>query len=156
MLYVGNFSYSDHDEAFDNLCLMPALVEAPNADAALDLFSNMLRHLHRKSDLVSGVRDIYLDSLIELEELPEEPLLLQWQKITATDDGLYSSLSALPGNEDIAEAYGWSDEELVDLGTNEVTAEDVAEALTEAFEALTSDDDAQLDTDEEAFISFNR
>ena len=158
MLYVGNFSYSDVNEQFDNICLMPAIVEAPDSDAALELFKGMLRELHDGSSLVHGAQDIYLDSLIELDESPTEPLVVQWQKITSSDDGLYSTLSALPRNEEIAEAYAWSaDDELVELEPDDDEMDfdvgDLADAITDAFSALTAEDDA-LAQDEEAFLTF--
>ena len=39
MLYIGNFSYTDNREDTDNICLMPLMVEASSADAALERFT---------------------------------------------------------------------------------------------------------------------
>lgn len=162
MLYLGNFSYSDANEQFDNICLMPAIVEAPDSDTALERFASMLRDLHDTSDLVDGAHDIYLDSLVELSESPTKPLLVQWQKVTASDDGLYSTLSTLPYGDGAAEAYAWEDGGLTEMvGEDEVEdllddVEGLADAIAEAFEALTSEtyDEDALDQDEEAFLSF--
>ena len=163
MLYVGSFSYSDANEQFDNICLMPAIVEAPDSATALARFKEMLRDIHDSSDLVDGAHDMYLDSLVELDEAPTTPLVVQWQKITAADDGLYSSLSTLPRNERVAHAYAWGGgDELVELATEDDIegvlddVEGLADAIAEAFEALTSDNADDLDdTDEEAFVSFD-
>ena len=67
MLYVGNFSYNDENDSVDNYCLLSCLVTADNADEALDKFSDLLWHYHRDTSTLDGARDIYLDSLVELE-----------------------------------------------------------------------------------------
>ena len=172
MLYIGNFSFSDAREEFDNICLMPAIVEAPDADTALERFAAMLKDMHRNSPLMEGAKDIYLDSLVQVEELPEEPMVVQWQKLTASDDGLYSVLSALPGEDEIAEAYAWGpEEELVDISATNIElaageataeelgddeAEELADALADVFVTLSSGERTLADdgVDEEAFISF--
>lgn len=171
MLYIGNFSFSDVHEQYDNICLMPVIVDAPDADAALRRFTRMLKRLHSDTSLLTGATDVFLDSLVEVETVPERPMVVQWQKITAGDDGLYSALSALPQDVDEAEAYAWGPEdELVDLGAmrseveeqlaeagmEEPTAEELADALAEAFVSLSTGEGADLDdaADEEPFISF--
>lgn len=158
MLYIGNFSYTDNREDTDNICLMPLMVEAADADTALARFTELLRKTHEEDSLMDGATSVYLESLIEFEDLPEDPVIVRWQKIYSAEDGLYSVLTPLPGHEELAEAYAWSadEEELVDL-TDEVTAKEVAEELVEALEILTSDDsdDADQDSsDDEAFLTF--
>ena len=159
MLYIGNFSYTDNREDTDNICLMPLMVEASSADAALERFTELLRITHEESDLMDGASSIYLESLIEFDELPDEPVIVRWQKIYSAEDGLYSVLTPLPGHEDLAEAYTWSadDEELVDL-SSEPTAEEIAEELTATLEILFSDDDdegAEANADgDDAFLTF--
>lgn len=177
MLYVGNFSYTDASDELDNYCIMPAVVDAPDAEAALERFSELLRNLHDNSQLLAGADHIYLDSLVELAEIPTEAMLIQWQKVMDSDDGLYSVVSALPGNEDFAEAYSWDDEgdEDEDLDDedgedlddelndeDEISPDELADAITAALDMLAAGDlsileamdDSELDSDEEAFISF--
>lgn len=172
MLFIGNFSFTDMNDENDNYCLMPVVVDAPDTDTALDRFSTLMNNLHESSLLLAGAKDIYLDSLIQLDESPEEALVVQWQKIIAGDDGMYSVLSALPGEEDYAEAYNWGSDDtleqielvatdLIDEETiDEMTPQELAEALTDALSSL-ADEDAERDEEEdleateEAFISFS-
>lgn len=183
MLYLGNFSYTDVNDEDDNYCLMPAVVDAPDTDTALARFEELLRRLHDTSELLRGAEHIYLDSLVELSEMPQEAMLVQWQKIVGSEDGLYSVLNALPGDEAIAEAYAWGEEDDFGPGekddeddpdedegetlefegerdpNEEVSPEDLATVLTEALDLLTQGDlaaieDDGLDANEEAFISF--
>lgn len=175
MLYVANFSYTDANEENNNYCLMPAIVEASDADAALEHFSDMLRRLHEETDLISGARDIYLDSLIELNDTPHDAILLQWQKIIADEDGMFSELSALPEEDSLPGVYSWSEVDQWDVpfddyegeqialtdgdGDEELSPEDLADAITEALDALLANEVADLDDDdfadaEESFLSF--
>ena len=175
MLYVANFSYTDANEEDDNYCLMPAIVEATDADAALEHFSEMLRRMHEESDLLTGAKDIYLDSLIELNDTPHDAVMLQWQKIISGEDGLYSVLSALPEEDSLPGVYSWSevdqwddpyevpfhsqDDEDEGDAAEEISAEELADVITEALDLLIAGeadvmDDEDFADSEEAFISF--
>ena len=114
MLYIGNFSYNDDTDSKDNYCLMPIVVEADDADAAMEKFAAHLHEVRKSSDLLDGAHEIYLDSLTELEAAPSDPVICQWQKIVPAMDGLCSITSALPvadEDDDVASAYAWGDEE---------------------------------------------
>lgn len=114
MLYIGNFSYNDDTDSKDNYCLMPIVVEAENADEAMEKFAAHLHEVRKTSDLLDGAHEIYLDSLTELEGAPSEPVICQWQKIVPAMDGLCSITSALPAvddDSDVASAYAWGDED---------------------------------------------
>lgn len=114
MLYIGNFSYNDDSDSKDNYCLMPIVVEADDADAAMEKFAAHLHEVRKGSDLLDGAHEIFLDSLTELEGVPSEPVICQWQKIVPAMDGLCSITSALPvmgEDDDFASAYAWGDED---------------------------------------------
>ena len=113
MLYIGNFNYSDENDVSDNYVLMPAVVEASDAEEALDRFEKMFERLNAKSDLLDGAHSIYLDSLVELDRAPESAVLIQWEKIVPADEGLCSITAALPELEEgeVASAYGWNDDD---------------------------------------------
>ncbi len=114
MLYIGNFSYNDDSDSKDNYCLMPIVVEADDADAAMEKFAAHLHEVRKGSDLLDGAHEIFLDSLTELEGAPSEPVICQWQKIVPAMDGLCSITSALPvvgEDDDFASAYAWGDED---------------------------------------------
>ena len=92
MLYIGNFSY----------------------DEAMEKFAAHLHEVRKTSDLLDGAHEIYLDSLTELEGVPSDPVICQWQKIVPAMDGLCSITSALPvadEDSDLANAYAWGDED---------------------------------------------
>ena len=114
MLYIGNFSYNDDSDSKDNYCLMPCIVEAENADEAMEKFAEHFQQIRKSSDLLDGAHEIYLDSLTELEGAPEEPVICQWQKIVPAMNGLCSITSALPvvdEDSDLANAYAWGEDD---------------------------------------------
>ena len=53
---------------------MPIVVEADDADAAMEKFAAHLHEVRKTSDLLDGAHEIYLDSLTELEAAPPTPL----------------------------------------------------------------------------------
>lgn len=113
MLYIGNFSYNDQTNEADNYVIMPCVVEAANAEEALEKFRAHLTQAHEQVELMAGAEEIYLDSLVELAAAPSEPVVCQWQKIMPDGEGLVSIAGALPfvgeGAEG-AEAYTWAAE----------------------------------------------
>lgn len=158
MLYVGNFSYNDELDAAHNYCLMPCIVKAADADEALEKFANHFEDIRQKSDLLEGAKEIYLDSLIELAEEPEEPLVTQWQKIVPTREGLCSLVSATPLAEgDEAISYEMErepeDEEAPDDADEEDTENTALEDAREIF-GFTGDDIELEGYDEQPFIIF--
>lgn len=178
MLYVASFSYSNYDDEFENACLMPAVVDAQDYDAAAARFRAMLQKLHSESPLLDGAESIYLDSIVELSETPTEPVLIQWQKLVASDDGLYSDVVPLPGDDEnarvcnMAAADDDAEGERVALvddegdepaegaadADDELGPDDLADAITEALDLLFGGDFDYLDDDasanEEPFITF--
>ena len=114
MLYIGNFSYNDDSDSKDNYCLMPCIVEAEDAEQAMEKFAEHFQQIRKSSDLLDGAHEIYLDSLTELEAAPTEPVICQWQKIVPAMNGLCSITSALPvvdEDSDFANAYAWGEDE---------------------------------------------
>ena len=146
MLYIGNFNYNDDNAEHDNYCLMPAIVEATDADEALDKFQAMFERIHAGSDLIDGAHKVYLDSLIELDQAPEQAVLLQWQKIVPVDDGLCSITAALPELEGEGAAYSWSD------GSDD-DADDGDDADLEDLDWTDEDLDGDDYYEEEPFLS---
>ena len=114
MLYIGNFSYNDDSDSKDNYCLMPCIVEAEDAEQAMEKFAEHFQQIRKSSDLLDGAHEIYLDSLTELEAAPDEPVICQWQKIVPAMNGLCSITSALPVTDedsDFANAYAWGEDD---------------------------------------------
>ena len=118
MIYVGNFSYNDNTDETDNYCLIPCLVVADTVDEALDKFASQLISLHEEGTIVSDADYIYLDSLVELSAEESKPVMLSWQKIAVTENGLSSISSALPASdESVGCAYTFVDDDDEDFQT---------------------------------------
>ncbi|MCH3968112.1 MAG: hypothetical protein PHR15_06735 [Atopobiaceae bacterium] len=149
MLYLGNFSYNDDKDDAENYCLMPAVVEAPSPEDAMDAFARMMRELRANSDLLDGAGEVYLDSLVELEAAPTKALLVQWQKIVPSEDGLCSILSALPTapGRDVAEAFGV-------YGDDDDDSEDVEADTDEDLDGDACGDEP-IEAEEVPFLSFD-
>lgn len=133
MLYIGNFSYNDSTDGKDNFVLMPAVVKAKNADKALEKFADLFEDIRKKSDLLDGAQEIFLDSLVEFDGAPKKAVLAQWQKIVPAADGLCSITAALPESdlsEDVPAAYSWQTDEddefedLADIDLDMLVADD--------------------------------
>lgn len=110
MLYIGNFNYDDANDPAENYCLMPVVVSASNPEEALSKIADLFQHLRKTSDLLDGATEIYLDSLVELEETPGR------RAHTVVEGGaqrrrallMSSVLPAAEGDEDdTIEAYRW-------------------------------------------------
>ena len=142
MLYIANFSYSDENEQEDNYVLMPCVVEADDAEDALDRFTDMLERLHATGDLIEGANEIYLDSLVEMPSAPADGVVVQWQKVIPGDEGLVSLATALPVPGDSqAVAYGFDYED--DLDEDE-----------EEYEDELDEDEDDEETFQEPFLTF--
>ena len=145
MLYIGNFSYKDDNDSRENFVLLPSVVKASSPEEALEKFADMFQETRRNSDLLDGASQIYLDSLTELEEAPDDPVLIQWQKIETVVDGLCSITAALPDIDETADdvsAYDLRDDSAFGEG---IQLEDIL------------DDDEETDSDavpEEPFLKF--
>ena len=153
MIYLGNFSYNDELDSTDNYCLMPCIVEADSTDHALELFSEHLIEVAKTSDLLDGAKEIFLDSIVELGEVPTTPLIAQWQKIMPAGVGLCSITSALPTldlDDETANAYGFNEH-------SHDHEEDEEEHEHEEFGNINDLDDElleELGQDEEPFLRF--
>lgn len=143
MLYVANFSYSNYDDEFENACLMPAVVDAPDYDTATERFRALLEKLHDESPLLEGAESIYLDSIVELSEAPTEPVLIQWQKLVASDEGLYADTVPLPGGDEIARVCNLPEDDVDDEG-------DEGERVSLVDEDYEDEDEDYEDEDEDA------
>ncbi|MEE8703454.1 MAG: hypothetical protein SOH58_00375 [Olsenella sp.] len=144
MLYIGNFSYKDANDNKDNFVLLPTVVSARSPEEALEKLADMFQETRRNSDLLDGAEEIYLDSLTELGEAPEDGLLIQWQKIVPAVDGLCSITAALPD---------------IDLDSGDVNVYDLREGASEGDDLELEDllDDEDVDAEEvpeDPFLEF--
>lgn len=81
---------------------------------------------------------IYLDSLVELSAEESKPVMLSWQKIAVTENGLSSISSALPASdESVGCAYTFVDDDDEDFQTEfddpNIDFADLEEADEEPF-----------------------
>ena len=153
MLYIGNFSYTDTEDEHENNCLMPCLVEAPNPDAALVKFTDLLYGLHDSVGVLAGAKRVYLDSLVELSEIPNRAMVIQWQKVVSADDGMYSVVNPLPMKEDFAESFVWGHDSGVDNDADDDFDDEPEdyeddEFEDDEFEGDDVDEDGELDGDD--------
>ena len=155
MIYLGNFSYNDKLDSTDNYCLMPCIVEADSTGHALELFSEHLIEVTKTSDLLDGAKEIFLDSIVELGEVPTTPLIAQWQKIMPAGVGLCSITSALPTldlDDETANAYGFNE-----YSHDHDHEEDEEDHKHEEFGNINNLDNKlleELSQDEEPFLRF--
>lgn len=119
MLYLGHFNYRDANDPEENFVLLPVVVRAEDPEEALAKMATHFEDVRETSDLLDGANEIFLDSLIELEEAPDDAVLVQWTKVVPTAKGLTLVNDVLPLSgveEGEPEAYGyvWADEDAAD------------------------------------------
>jgi small nuclear ribonucleoprotein (snRNP)-like protein len=90
MLYLGHFSF-EGERPEDSLIpgetggWFTMLVEAEFADEALDKFTDLIESLDGRFEGFDEVRNIYLDDVTEIRELPPEGVLAHWTEYPALD-----------------------------------------------------------------------
>lgn len=121
MLYLGHFSFSQNWPAPDGEpwhALFTCVVEARTIEAAFGKFRRLIRELTKKHDAFDNVREIYLDTCVELHELPPAGLMSfisirQGENIGGITAALLGAKSAA------GTAYQYGEDQSGDRGTME-------------------------------------
>jgi len=92
MLYLGHFSFSQDMARQDPKEVKPwhgyltTVAEAPDADAAIRKFRRLLRKLGG-TEMLEGVREIYLDACVEIRTVPARGFLAHYSSHAGEDLG---------------------------------------------------------------------
>ena len=89
MYYVALFEYSEHGNALsdekeardDGLAIFQAIVKAKDISSAEKKFREMLLRLHNESEIFYDVEEIYLQSIAEMNAIPDHATPLQWMSV---------------------------------------------------------------------------
>ena len=74
MLYMGFFSF-DGFENEPNHGYFTCVVEADDVDTSLKLFRHLLEKMQKADDTLAGVAHVYLDTVVEVKQMPSEGFL---------------------------------------------------------------------------------
>ncbi len=123
MLCIGHFSFDEIGaKAESRHGYFTCIVDAGDAQAALQKFKACIEKLKKKGDLFEGVAAVYLEDIIEARKVPHEALITRFQSSAGAFPRSVSC--CLPhGNTDGLAAFGWSGGE-----RSETDGEEYAEA----------------------------
>lgn len=111
MLYLGHFSFDgpEHDgaDAADGVQhgYFSALAQADTVDEACGKFRALIPRIGREQEMFEANTHVWLDSCIEVRELPPEGLLAHVVVALGEDGSMSASLVGAPAG--VGEAYGW-------------------------------------------------
>ena len=112
MLYLGHFSF-EGERPEDSLIpgetggWITMLVEAGSADEALDKFADLIESLDCQFEGFDEVKNIYLDDVTEIRELPPAGVLAHWTEYPALDVRGSISTTLPPEAPDGVAAFDW-------------------------------------------------
>jgi len=119
MIYLGHFSFEDQDSvAPDHPAIwhgyFSCMAEADSVDKALDKFHALLRRLARTSTVFRGVREVYLDSCIEVRSIPKNGFMTYYKESRGEcNESISISLIGVGSNHHLA-AYQFTEEQCAD------------------------------------------
>ncbi|MDZ7695391.1 MAG: hypothetical protein U5R49_00185 [Deltaproteobacteria bacterium] len=109
MLYIGCFSF-DGFEAKPLHGHFTCAVNADNVDASMDRFRRLLENAQKRGDTLTDVSTIYLDTVVEVKEVPSEGFLVHM--ISREGELTNSTSVVLPHvGDDVAQAFNMAQEE---------------------------------------------
>lgn len=119
MLYIGHFSFvdslADEEGQATSIGAFQCLAEADDIDAALEKFKAIIGDLHARGDMFDEIADIFLDSCVEIRQVPEAGMLTHFQEWTVQCSRVGSISTDLPGvGEECAAAFCCGPESTLD------------------------------------------
>ena len=109
MLYLGHFSFDAKEkDAKQTHGYFTCIAKAASADEAVTKLRQSVHKMRQTEKMLNGTVDIYLDDLIELATIPDEPVVTRYQ----VSEGAHPTYidSSLPvGEAKSCQAYRWKD-----------------------------------------------
>jgi hypothetical protein len=115
MLYLGHFSFDapeaddthDSDDADDDARrgYFSVLAQAPTVAEAFEKFRRLIPRLGRTQEIFEAGTQVWLDSCIEVREMPSDGLLAHVVLALGPEGSMSVSLVGAPAG--AGEAYGW-------------------------------------------------
>lgn len=114
MLYLGRFYFDREDASGEESCgHFTCLAKADNIDMAVAKFREHINELRQLKDLFSGAVTIYLDDVIEIDQLPEKAMAIDY--ISSSENDAYTMACSIPsGDIDGCKVYDWCPEDTED------------------------------------------
>src|SRR2546422_4013186 len=108
MVYLGHFSFESHHSVVPEgpaswHGYFSCMAEAESVERALDKFDTLLRRLARTSTVFSEVKEVYLDSCIEIKSIPSRGFMAYYKETRGECNGAIStSLVGVRSNRHLA------------------------------------------------------
>lgn len=104
MLYLGHFSFIEHDEGGFNHGVFTAAVNADNIDTATVRFHSLLEGKKNDPGIFTKYTFIFLEDIVEIKKMPEDGFIAHYTHYTGEPGEYFSqSIPGVPG--DLCESY---------------------------------------------------
>lgn len=103
MLHLIYLSFHEHagEEGQGNIS---CVVDAETVEDAAEKTATLIERLHADSETFQGIKELYLDEIVQIRSLPDGGFLSHWQWAAGTDSETVSAV--LPGvDEEHCEAF---------------------------------------------------
>jgi hypothetical protein len=117
MIYIAYLSFHElaTEEGQGNFS---CVVDADGVDAAANKTADLIEALHQSSDAFAGIREIFLDEIVQINSMPSQGFLAHWQWAPGATGETVSTV--LPGvDETYCEAFGPEPEDGADEDAEE-------------------------------------
>ncbi len=111
MLYLAHFDFStDEPNDGEHHGYFTCVVGAENIEESLGKFKDLLFILKEKEDVLNGIEEVFLNSCIEIKEIPEAGFLASYVSYVGASAGSIST-SIRGANNEQCIAYGFGMDE---------------------------------------------
>jgi hypothetical protein len=79
MLYIGHFSFDELKDEEIRHGYFTCIIDTESQDNAVAKFSHHILKLHKSEDFFSSLLRIYIEDIIEVQTVPDEPFITLFQ-----------------------------------------------------------------------------
>ena len=109
MLYLGHFSFdAKKEDSQQTYGYFTCVANANTAEEAVKKLRSSIHKMRQTEKLLNGTVDVYLDDLIELSNVGDEPIVTRYQ-VSEGEHPVYMDSSLPVGDVEACQAYRWSE-----------------------------------------------
>lgn len=109
MKYLAHFSFDQDKKEMNGYFTM--IVSAPKPEEAMDKLEAKIKKLRKEGDIFSGIKEIFIDNLIEIENFPDKAILVRYESKKNDGFGRISADLFKTTEADKIKAFYWTPNE---------------------------------------------